>query len=271
MCGIAGVIDTQSDRAAAVVHRLNETQAHRGPDNHVIARTGNITLGNTRLAIQDLTPAGNQPFVSRDGRYICVFNGEIYNYRRLIERYQITVRTGCDGEVISELWAKLGSAALKELRGMFAIALVDTLSGRLYLARDPFGIKPLYWRAMPDGRFVFASEVRALIEVARGVHIHSMAVARYLTFGAMAADQSPFREIAALPPDSVAEVSQGNDVRIRPITVCAPLESADSKADLGAALADSVGLHLAADAPTALLLSAGVDSAAVAAIARRRT
>jgi asparagine synthase (glutamine-hydrolysing) len=234
-----------------------------------MTRTGNITLGNTRLAIQDPSPAGNQPFVSRDGRYLCVFNGEIYNYRRLVERYQISVRTGCDGEVIPELWAKLGSAALTELRGMFAIALVDTLSGRLYLARDPFGIKPLYWRAMPDGRFAFASEVRALMQVGRGVHIDSMAVGRYLSFGAMAADQSPFLEIRALPPDNVAEVSKGNDVELRPITARAPLESSSPRADLGAALADSIELHLGADVPTALLLSAGVDSAAVAAIARR--
>ena len=112
---------------------------------------GAFTLGNSRLAIQDPSPAGNQPFVSGDGRYHCVFNGEIYNYRQLIQRYQLPMHTGCDGEVIPALWAKLGLDALAELRGMYAIALVDSLEERVYLARDPFGIKPLYWRTMPDG------------------------------------------------------------------------------------------------------------------------
>ena len=95
----------------------------------MIARVGGITLGNTRLAIQDPTPAGNQPFVSADGRYTCVFNGEIYNHRQLAERYRLTVRTACDGEVIPQLWAKLGLDSLAELRGMFAIALADALEG----------------------------------------------------------------------------------------------------------------------------------------------
>ena len=156
----------------------------------MIARAGEITLGNTRLAVQDPTPAGNQPFVSADGRYICVFNGEIYNHRQLAERFRLPVRTACDGEVIPQLWAKLGVESLAELRGMFAIAMADTLEGCLYLARDPFGIKPLYWRLLPDGSLVFASEVRPLTRLAPGIRVDDAAIARYLHYGAMAADQS---------------------------------------------------------------------------------
>ena len=192
MCGIAGTIDTTAERALARASLLNDAQTHRGPDHSVIARVGGITLGNTRLAIQDPTPAGNQPFVSADGRYTCVFNGEIYNHRQLVERFRLPVRTACDGEVIPQLWAKLGMEALAELRGMFAIALADTLEDRLYLARDPFGIKPLYWRLLPDGSFAFASEVRPLARLAPGTRVDDAAVARYLRYGAMAADQSPF-------------------------------------------------------------------------------
>src|ERR1035437_3400225 len=120
MCGIAGAIDAVPERAAVRVGMLNNAQRHRGPDHSAVATVGRFTLANTRLAIQNPGPAGNQPFVSTDGRYHCVFNGEIYNHRRLVERYQLPVRTACDGEVIPQLWAKLGPASLAEMRGMFA-------------------------------------------------------------------------------------------------------------------------------------------------------
>jgi asparagine synthase (glutamine-hydrolysing) len=269
MCGIAGAFDEMPERAAARARLLNAQQAHRGPDHQVITRVGAITLGNTRLAIQDPTPAGNQPFVSADGRYTCVFNGEIYNHRELTERFRLPVRTACDGEVIPQLWAKLGASALAELRGMFAIALADGLADRLYLVRDPFGIKPLYWRLLPDGSLVFASEVRPLARLAPCPRVDDAAVARYLRYGAMAADQSPFLEITAVPPNSVAEVGPDRRVKVRPVRAAGPAAVTDPPPGLGAALAESADLHLRADVPTALLLSGGVDSAAVAAAGRR--
>jgi asparagine synthase (glutamine-hydrolysing) len=269
MCGIAGAVDEIPERAAARARLLNAQQAHRGPDHQMITRVGAITLGNTRLAIQDPTPAGNQPFVSADGRYTCVFNGEIYNHRELTERFRLPVRTACDGEVIPHLWAKLGTSALAELRGMFAIALADGLADRLYLVRDPFGVKPLYWRLLPDGSLVFASEVRPLARLAPRPRVDDAAVARYLRYGAMAADQSPFHEITAVPPNSVAEVGPDRRVEVRRIRPDGPAAVTDPQTGLGAALATSADLHLRADVPTALLLSGGVDSAAVAAAGRR--
>jgi asparagine synthase (glutamine-hydrolysing) len=269
MCGIVGAVDEIPERAAARARLLNARQAHRGPDHDVITRVGAITLGNTRLAIQDPTPAGNQPFVSADGRYTCVFNGEIYNHRELTERYRLPVRTACDGEVIPQLWAKLGASALAELRGMFAIALADALADRLYLVRDPFGIKPLYWRLLPDGSLVFASEVRPLALLAPCPRVDDAAVARYLRYGAMAADQSPFLEITAVPPNSVAEVGPDRRVEVRSIRPGGPAAVTDPPSGLGAGLAGSADLHLRADVPAALLLSGGVDSAAVAAAGRR--
>jgi asparagine synthase (glutamine-hydrolysing) len=268
MCGIAGAIDHDEGRAAARVKLLNEAQRHRGPDHTVVARAGGFTLGNTRLAIQDPGPAGNQPFTSADGRYHCVFNGEIYNHRQLVERYQLPVRTHCDGEVIPWLWAKLGAASAAELRGMFAIALVDSREDRLYLARDPFGIKPLYWRVLPDGTLIFGSEVRPLVQAAPGAGIDSAAVARYLRFGAMAPGQAPFREIEALAPNTVAAFDRGGQLTQRPILPGGPLAVTGPPADLGTALASSIDLHLGADVPTALLLSSGVDSATIASVGR---
>lgn len=269
MCGIVGTIDAVEGRAKARVTVLNELQQHRGPDHSVVARLGSFTFGNTRLAIQDPGPAGNQPFSSSDGRYHCVFNGEIYNYRYLVERYKLLTRTACDGEVIPHLWAKLGSAALAELRGMFAVALVDSLEERLYLARDPFGIKPLYWRVLTDGSVVFASEARPLRSVAAGVHISDKAIARYLHLGAMAADQSPFDEIKALSPNSVCSFGADGHVTIQPILPKGPLATTAASGDLGSELAESIDLHLNADVPTALLLSAGTDSASIAAVGQR--
>jgi asparagine synthase (glutamine-hydrolysing) len=269
MCGIAGAIDADAGRASARVSALNGWQRHRGPDHDVVVTVGAVTLGNARLAIQDPGPAGNQPFVSGDGRWTCVFNGEIYNHRQLVRRYQLPVSTECDGEVIAALWAKLGPDALAELRGMYAIALVDSLEEQVYLARDPFGIKPLYWRAMPDGTMAFASEVRPLARLAPGLQLDSMAVARYLHLGAMAADQSPFAQLTAVPPNTVAVFGPSGQLGQRPIRSGGALEAADGPADLGSALAASVDLHLQADVPTALLLSAGVDSAAIAAVGHR--
>jgi len=268
MCGIAGSIDPIAERAVATVGRLNDAQAHRGPDHTMVTRIGGIALGSTRLAIQDPTSSGDQPFVSADGRYTCVFNGEIYNHRELAERFQLPVRTSCDAEVIPHLWAKLGAGSIAELRGMFAIALVDALEERLYLARDPFGMKPLYWRRLPDGCFVFASEVRPLARLAHGARIDAEAVDRYLRFGAMAADQSPFLEITGVPPNSVTSVRRDGAVEVRPIQPDGPA-TPPPPASLGEALAESVDLHLSADVPTALLLSGGVDSAAIAAVSRR--
>jgi asparagine synthase (glutamine-hydrolysing) len=267
MCGIAGAIDRAADRAAVHVGVLNEAQSHRGPDHSVVLRVGAFTLGNTRLAIQDPGPAGNQPFVSADGRYYCVFNGEIYNHRRLIERYGLRTRTSCDGEVIPELWAKLGTASLAELRGMFAIALVDSLEERLYLARDPFGIKPLYWRTVPQG-LLFASEVRPLVRVAGSARVDPREIARFLHLGAVAADRSPFLEVTSVPPNGVASFDASSRASVHPILSSGPLAMRAGDAGLGAALTDSVELHLGADVPTALLLSGGVDSAAIAAASR---
>lgn len=269
MCGIAGAIDKDAIRAAARVTALNDAQEHRGPDHTVVSTVGIFTIGNTRLAIQDPGPAANQPFSSADGRYYCVFNGEIYNYRRLVERYSLPVRTGCDGEVIPALWARFGMRSLSELRGMFAIAIVDSLDGRLYLARDAFGIKPLYWRFLPDKSIIFASEIRPLIRMGPELSIDSAAIARYLHLGAMASDQAPFLEITAMPPNSVATFDGESLESLRPILPQGPLAPTQLHGSLENALLESVDLHLGADVPTALLLSGGVDSATIAAVGRR--
>jgi asparagine synthase (glutamine-hydrolysing) len=273
MCGIAGAIDPDGRRAAARVRTLNDLQAHRGPDHAALVAVGSFTLGNTRLAIQDPSPVGNQPFWSRDGRYLCVFNGEIYNYKELIAEYGLELPSQCDGAVIPELWARLGPKCLLRFRGMYAVAVVDTTEDTLTICRDPFGIKPVYYRRLADGTTAFASEVRPL-DALEPAPILADAVVSYLRLGAVAADQSPFQGIEAVPPNTALRFSREGSVATavpifqgtHPLTESLVDEPAS---DLGPTFVSSVDVHLRADVPTALLLSSGVDSAAIAAAAHQ--
>ncbi|HUQ63768.1 MAG TPA: asparagine synthetase B [Acidimicrobiales bacterium] len=272
MCGISGCLDA-SPRAEEMVARLNAEQAHRGPDDAVVSRAGPYALGNTRLAIQDPTPTGNQPFWSKDNRYCAVFNGEIYNFRELAREFSLEHDIRCDGTVIPDLWSRMGPECLPRFRGMYAIAVADRDTGTLWLARDPFGIKPLYWRAFGDGRMAFASEPRPLARLAQAP-VSQTAVAHFLRWGAVAPDESAFDRVESLRPNECLRF-EGADLRRRDpiIRPGATWFAASPTADDGAAEAatsfrHSVDLHLRSDVPTVLLLSSGVDSAAVASAAR---
>ena len=271
MCGIAGFISRQPELSMRIGRQLNEAQRHRGPDDAVEVQVGSSTIGNTRLAIQEPTPDGNQPFESRDGRFVCVFNGEIYNYLELIRDHNLSPESRCDGAVIPELWVRLGERCLSTFRGMYALAVFDRSTGCTTLARDPFGIKPLYVRRLDEG-LAFASEVRPLAALQHPPRLRPEAVARYLHLGSLGGDESPFEGIEAVPSNSWVSVD--------PDAQCTPysrilshehplVDMSTVHADgVGAAFRESVDLHLRSDVPTALLLSGGVDSAAVASVSR---
>ncbi len=274
MCGITGAFGHDGHLRIDVVEAMNDAQLARGPDHHVVVADGPFVLGNTRLAIQDPTPSANQPFRDPDGRFTVVFNGEIYNFRELVRQFGLDVRTRCDGEVIPLLWAKLGPSCLSLFRGMFGLAVADHLGQRLYVARDPFGIKPLHWRRYGAG-VLFASEVTPLWRVDRHLPVEQRALGDFLHFGAVAADRSPFAGIEAVPPGAC--VSFGIDGLVRSELVVpafgpgSPHDEVSASGDrrpLAEALRSSVRLHLLADVPTALLLSAGVDSTLLALAAR---
>jgi asparagine synthase (glutamine-hydrolysing) len=275
MCGIAGAIDQQGDVGDGWVRAINDAQVHRGPDDAVALRCGGFVLGNTRLAILDTSPAGNQPFADPAGRFIAVLNGEIYNYLELIDEHQLDVPNGCDGAVIPLLWAKFGTGTLDLLRGMYAIALLDTLEQHLVLARDPFGIKPLYWRSMPGDRLVFASEPRALARLGARPRIRQQAIASFLNFGALRGDASPFEGVFAVPGNSFATFHVGarepevTKLRERHLGLHVPEPAPGGVERMAATFQDAVRLHLRSDVPTALLLSAGIDSTAIACVASR--
>ena len=170
MCGICGLVDfSGSPVGEDVLTRMVATLHHRGPDDRGVFVDGFAGLGHTRLSIIDLSSAGHQPMHSACGRYVLSFNGEIYNFqelRRRLEGQGATFRGHSDSEVLLEAFIAWGVDAFPQLEGMFAFALLDHRERKLFLVRDPFGIKPLYYARLPHG-LVFGSEVKALLASGR--------------------------------------------------------------------------------------------------------
>jgi asparagine synthase (glutamine-hydrolysing) len=176
---------------------------HRGPDDEHVVADGPIALGTRRLAVIDPSAAGRQPMRSADGRYWIVYNGEIYNYPELAQRLRsrgVTLRGRSDTELLLETYAAEGREALRRLRGMFAFAIWDARSGELFCARDPFGIKPLYYTVAEGGRmFRFASERKALLGPGEVSVIDPDALRRYLSFQYVPAPATMTPPVSCLP------------------------------------------------------------------------
>ena len=158
MCGIVGKVSSRHSVDASLVIRMRDTMVHRGPDDAGVwsSAEGTVVLGHRRLSILDLSQAGHQPMLSSDGRYVIVFNGEIYNYtevRNVLRGKQHKFRTGTDTEVILAAFAEWGRDCLEHLVGMFALAIFDTRSRKLFLARDRAGEKPLFYAHQKGGLF----------------------------------------------------------------------------------------------------------------------
>lgn len=279
MCGIAGFIGPQEspERRQEAVARMCGAMVHRGPDDSGITSAGDATIGMRRLAIFD--PAnGHQPMVTPDGRFHLVFNGAIYNFRALrdeLGRAGFAFRTQCDTEVLLAAYAHWGESCLARLRGMYAFAVWDQREQTLFLARDPFGIKPLYYRQQGNS-LCFASELNALN--ASGLHaaeIDPLSVAEYLAWFAVPAPRTIYRGIFSLRPGECATFRLGRlDIRaawnfqgIPRTRVCKTRE--EFTRELRAQLEDSVRAHLVADVPVGAFLSGGLDSAAVVGLMSR--
>jgi asparagine synthase (glutamine-hydrolysing) len=271
MCGICGIATTGGAVDPARLAAMSETLVHRGPDSEGSFVDSGVGLAARRLAIIDLQ-TGDQPIGSEDGRIQVVQNGELYNYRELrrdLERAGHTFATHGDTEVLVHLYEEHGLAFAERLRGMFAVALWDAPRRRLVLARDRYGIKPLYYRDA-DGELVFASELRAL---PRG-EIDLDSVEAFLAFNCIPAPLTVFRETRKLPPGSILSWQDGR-LELTRYARPAPVSSdevrhedeAELTEELRARLRDSVRAHLVADVPVGVLLSGGIDSAALTALA----
>jgi asparagine synthase (glutamine-hydrolysing) len=275
VCGIAGCYQQADGRK--LVDIMSDRIAHRGPDaagfwSHDAGGVS-VQFGFRRLSIIDLSTAADQPF-SKDGLTI-VYNGELYNYRAL--RAELTARgvrftTRSDTEVALEAWRSWGPSALGRFRGMFAFAILDERSGELILARDPLGIKPLYYLARGEG-LVFASELKALVAaLGAELRIEPGAVVASMLYYWLPEQRCAIDGVAKLPPGSWALVRPGQGPVIKQywnVADVAASAAARPPADLRDVIEDSVAAHLVADVPISSFLSGGLDSSIVTVLAHQ--
>jgi asparagine synthase (glutamine-hydrolysing) len=273
MCGIAGFLGPYD---LARLEAMTTAIAHRGPDDsgHVMLETGQaggyVGLGHRRLSIIDLA-GGHQPMWSVDQRSVIVFNGEIYNYRELRRRLEMDgcrFATQSDTEVILQAYERWGDAAVNQLEGMFAFGLWDAARHCWFLARDRFGIKPLYWCQPQPGAFAFASEIKPLLPLLGSTRVERRAFYHYLLYGWSAAEETIFRGVYQLLPGHTLTLGVGE---ARPSRrgywrlarrgeERSPAAWTEAVRD---ALDAAVRSHLVADVPVGLTLSGGLDSSAV--------
>jgi asparagine synthase (glutamine-hydrolysing) len=278
MCGICGLVslDGASGPDPAALAAMNETLVHRGPDSDGSLIDGPAGLAMRRLSIIDLA-GGDQPIANEDGRIQVIQNGEIYNYRELMDQLRgrgHTFSTHSDTEVLVHLYEERGPSFVEALRGMFAIAIWDARHGRLVLTRDRFGIKPLYYR-VADGVISFASELKALLrQPGFSREIDPQALEAFLAFNSIPAPLTIFSEARKLPPGHTL-VAEAGEVRINRYARPAPVHSDEVRTEgdeplaeeLRERLRDSIRAHLVSDVPVGVLLSGGIDSAALTALA----
>jgi asparagine synthase (glutamine-hydrolysing) len=294
MCSIAGIIHLKKDAEerpgsdAAALERMMRALHHRGPDDRglwLAPGVENVTVGlaNTRLAILDLSPAGHQPMLDRATGRALTYNGEVYNYLDLRQQLSGTVgewQSHTDTEVVLKAYEQWGIGGLERLRGMFALALWDAPEGKLLLARDPLGIKPLYYY-QTDELFVFASEIRALL--ASGLVPRQLSrdgLTSYLERGSVEAPATIIEGVSSLLPGHYLAVTpRAHGLQVEGASygwelgagqdVSPPSKRDDAVRQLREILEDSVRRHLISDVPLGVFLSGGIDSSALVALMSR--
>jgi asparagine synthase (glutamine-hydrolysing) len=275
MCGLIAAFADSTPLEPAILRAMQQMH-RRGPDGEGLWQDSGVCLGHRRLAILDLDQRAAQPMHSACGRYVIVFNGEIYNFRDLRDdliRQGVAFRTTSDTEVILALFAAEGAAMLPKLHGMFALVIWDTVTRRAFAARDPYGIKPLYVATTADG-VLLASQVKALLAtglVSREPDPRGQA--GFWLLGSVPEPQTWYRHIKAIPAGHCAWIQEGRITEptcwfdIGKIWREAPaVRPFDDfvRAQVRAALRESVARHLVADVPVGVFLSGGIDSGALA-------
>lgn len=277
MCGITGIFDTTDSREISrdLLHRMNETQFHRGPDEGGLHLEPGVGLGHRRLSIIDLS-TGQQPLFNEDHSVVVVFNGEIYNFQELVPELQAlghVFRTHSDTEVIVHAWEAWGEKCVDRFRGMFAFALWDRNRQAFFLVRDRFGVKPLYYAWLDDGTLIFGSELKSLMQhPGLPREMDPFAVEEYFAYGYVPEPRTIFKRVHKLPPGFTLMQRRGAqralphqywDISFSPVQVVS-LEAAEE--ELVDRLKESIRLRMIADVPLGAFLSGGVDSSAVVAM-----
>lgn len=278
MCSISGLIQTSpvTTEAVQAVERMNATLRHRGPDDcgvwSLATPSGSVTLGNTRLAIIDTSSAGHQPMLDPETGNCITYNGETYNFKSLSESIRLNPRSMSDTEVVLHAYGAFGADVFPKLRGMFALAIWDNQNRELLLARDRFGIKPLYYY-VSNNLLLFASELRALL--ATGLVPRKLSPAGLDSYLATGSITAPLTMV-----EGVRQLLPGHYLKARPdfrftITKFAdayqPLDARpqnrnDAVAQLRTELEESLRMHLVSDVPLGVFLSGGMDSSALVAL-----
>lgn len=284
MCGLCGLLRLNPEAGApntALVEAMTLSLAHRGPSDSGTWHDQQVALGSRRLSVIDLSRAGHMPMSNEDGSVYIVYNGEVYNFQALRERFKLDAlghqfRSRTDTEVLVHLYEELGPAMAEHLNGMFALAIWDARRGELHLARDRFGIKPLFYQRDADW-FRFGSEIKAILtdgRVSRRVCLQ--ALHDFLSFNYIPGEQTAFEGIYELPPAHWLTVhADGRMSRFRywqasyvPDASLAEDKVIDMARDL---MAQAVERQLIADVPIGVLLSGGMDSSSLVALMHRYT
>lgn len=279
MCGIAGIFNLNGEPVSPVLLRkMTDAIAHRGPDGEGFYTDSFIGLGHRRLAIIDLSPAGHQPMTTADNQYVICYNGEVYNFQELrieLEALGHQFRTRTDTEVVLHAYTEWGERALDRFNGMFAIAIWDRKHQELFLARDRYGIKPLYYTFMGD-KLLFGSEIKAIL--AHPLFNNAMdqeALIEYFTFQNFFTDRTLFKNVRLLPAGSYMRIPLGTTslpkaLQYWDFDFTEPLQikqEAEYLEELDRLFKQAVNRQLVSDVPVGAYLSGGMDSGSITAIA----
>jgi asparagine synthase (glutamine-hydrolysing) len=283
MCGINGIISAgiSEQKGKELLNKMNTCLSHRGPDADGTWNSENVFLGHRRLSIIDLSEASNQPMVSNDGRYVIIYNGELYNYKELKFELQRSMqgnlpyvfRTASDTEVVIAAYIRWGKECLSKFNGMYAFALYDTAEKELFIARDRLGIKPMYY-ATENNTFVFSSEIRPILQTGLvEKRIDENALIQYVQYQTVHAPLTIVKDVLMLMPGHYG-VYKNNQLEITcywDLKKKAPESKdqgsyADACKNVNELLHKAVERRLVADVPFGAFLSGGIDSSAIVGI-----
>ncbi|MEB3286053.1 MAG: asparagine synthase (glutamine-hydrolyzing) [Vampirovibrionales bacterium] len=278
MCGITGIFNRNGEPVSPVIlRRMTDTIAHRGPDGEGFYTDSFLGLGHRRLAIIDLSPAGHQPMVTPDGLYAIAYNGEVYNFNALrleLEALGHHFRSRTDSEVVLHAYAEWGAKSVERFNGMFALAIWDRQRQELFLARDRYGIKPLYY-TQAGSAFLFGSEVKALLaHPACQSKLDKQALLEYFTFQNFFTPRTLFENVHLLPPGCHMRISLGHDTSPTPVRYwdyCFeepenPAKEEEYIEELDRLFRQAVNRQLISDVPVGSYLSGGMDSGTITAL-----
>jgi len=277
MCGIAGFISKKTLFSKEQLVEITDLIAHRGPDADGFFYEGTIGLGHRRLSILDLSDAANQPMESACGNYIIVYNGEVYNYREIIPKLNVKLKTTSDTEVILEAFIQFGPDCVNMFNGMFAIAIYDKSKKELFICRDRMGIKPIFY--FHDGEtFAFASELKSLLKLLPEMRtLNFRALSQFLNLNYIPAPYTIFEEFKKFPSGHYALICNGKidfksywnlDDKVGTNVLS---DETKAKEELHNLLKSSVSYRMISDVPFGTFLSGGIDSSLVTAIAQSQS